>query len=224
MLKTFSDHEFEYFKLCAGGKVPLKGSKAPFPRDASFKVSKSNNLGIDAGYNHLTFVDVDYNNMIQDQHTSFLDKFPDFETRWNTCCVKTPNGFHLYFLHNHNIPGPTQNHATHVDIRHNKNSYVVAPTSVVKDGRSYKILHDFTIKTMPPELEKWILSNLYSTTKEKVLKKQHEERDNKKKGITEESLIVNQVSCWGTLNPLTPNLLETIFNHHLPKDKNNHIY
>jgi hypothetical protein len=112
--------------------------------------------------NGLTVVDVDYKNMVENNAMVFVETFEDFQTRWNTCCVKTPNGYHLYFLKNPNMPNMTANATYFVDIRHGHNtfSHAIAPTSQI-DGKKYHILHDFPIKRMPNELEEWILTHLY---------------------------------------------------------------
>lgn len=175
------------------------------------------NLGVDMDKNSLTVVDVDYGNMIENNAMVFVETFKDFQTRWNTCCVKTPNGYHLYFLKNPNMPNMTANATYFVDIRHGHNtfSHAIAPTSQI-DGKKYHILHDFPIQRMPNELEEWILTHLYKTNKEKVKKDKQEKRIRKENGISEESIIANQENCWGKFYPLSPDLLKSVLNH-LPK-------
>ena len=70
-----------------------------------------------------------------------------------------------------------------VDIRHNKNSYVVAPTLNLKTQR----IQDSTrlyYKKNANELEKWILKNLYTTNKEEIRKEKQEKRICEENGIT----------------------------------------
>ena len=109
----------------------------------------------------ITVIDLDFyskgNKTYEEGSCRFIKAFgKDFVKVFNTFTVRTPNkGYHLYFRYDKDVK-QTANESFKIDVR-SDGGYVVAPGSTI-DGKEYKIINNKTIKTIPADLKKFILS------------------------------------------------------------------
>lgn len=127
------------------------------------------NVGVLTGQrNQITVVDLDFKDIVEDDHI-FIQKYGEkFQKFFNTFTVRTPsNGYHLYFKYDPEIK-QTQNKDVGIDIR-NDGGYVVCPPSSI-NGKAYTVVNDVKLKPIPDEFKEWLMSILYIKQKKEKVK------------------------------------------------------
>ena len=125
---------WKVFPLAQGSKVPREGSKGVHDATTDeqqinewWSMEPSANIGIATGQeSNLIVIDVDGDPGMQSMR-QVVSQLPKEHTR----VIKTPNGYHLYYLYNpsfHTGAG----FMTGLDVR-SDGGYVVAPPSLVSD-------------------------------------------------------------------------------------------
>ena len=129
---------WKVFPLAQGSKVPREGSKGVHDATTDeqqinewWSMEPSANIGIATGQeSNLIVIDVDGDPGMQSMR-QVVPQLPKEHTR----VIKTPNGYHLYYLYNpsfHTGAG----FMTGLDVR-SDGGYVVAPPSLVNDTQYY---------------------------------------------------------------------------------------
>jgi hypothetical protein len=217
---------FDYQK-CMVDKLYFKKNVDYFPHGDMWKkrLNKAlvkTNCGVACGkINNLVVLDLDFYKDGDEEGTIniFNEKFGTDYKVFDTYTVRTGSGgWHLYFKYDPDIK-QTTNAETSVDIR-NDGGYVVSAGThfTTSDGtlKEYKVEHDATIKTIPPELKQWCMDNLYKGTK--VEKKQRNPKVKVHNPITlkEEEKHLDEVDLGVYTFDLSDKEIEDIFCRKIP--------
>lgn len=156
-------------KLCAGKKIPKNAWLDKRNQNKNYKANSSYNIGIICNEDSGIFgVDLDfyskegkepYDPVNNKYHKEFIDKFgEDYETRFNTFTIKTPNGGkHLYFKHEEGLK-QIQSDKYKIDTRGgDTNGYLVGFNSVV-NGKKYEVVLNKEIQPLPKELKDFLFN------------------------------------------------------------------
>lgn len=138
-----------------------------------FKKTPDFNYGIPTGQvNDIIVLDLEFYKLDADGIVAnpFIKLYGEQPT-FNTLTVASPSGgLHYYFKYDEDIK-QISNATLEIDTRC-EGGYIVGPGSKI-NGNEYKIINDTTINTIPNDLKKWMLENLYSKTKKEGINKPH---------------------------------------------------
>lgn len=153
-------------KLSPNDKVPPKNycwSKDDKLIVKNIEPNDEQNVGILTGKNNIMILDIDTRDGGLDAFNEYIREFGNIDTY----CVKTcRNGYHYYFnatsknendneLIQDKITNSTNYRGVGLDIRCGKSGYVVAPGSIVNNGK-YTVYKNMPIIDMPGDLISWL--------------------------------------------------------------------
>jgi hypothetical protein len=147
MTALFLERGWSVLPLQARSKIPatklvpkgyLSASSDPAKIERWFQ-DESLNLGIACIQSGLVVIDIDDDEMLAEATDTYT--------------VKTPRGFHLYYLAESGVTyaGKLRDG---VDVKHK--GYVVAPPSIHPSGESYQLLNDMEPQPLPESIKRQI--------------------------------------------------------------------
>ncbi len=219
---------FDYEKCFGENPIYFKKKIDYFPHQHLWKkrLNKAlvrTNCAVPCGkINNIVVLDLDFYKDGEEEGliNTFNETFGNDYKIFDTYTVRTGSGgWHLYFKYDSDIKQTTSK-TTNVDIRNDGGYVVSAGTHFATDDgtlKMYTVEHDTTIKTIPPELKKWCMDNLYNTEE----KPKRQPRNPKVKvhnpiTLVEEEKHLDEVDLGVYKFDLSDNEIEDIFCKKIP--------
>ena len=222
-----NDNEVNYdYKKCFVDNLYFQKKVDYFPHFDMWKkrLNKAlvnTNCGVACGkINNIIVLDLDfYKDGDEGTINQFNETFGEDYTIFDTYTTRTGSGgWHLYFKYDPDIK-QTTNAETSVDTRSDGGYAVSAGTHFTSSNgtvKKYTVEHDTTIKTMPPELKKWCMDNLYKGTKIDRKKRNPKVKINNPITLKEEEKYLDEVDLGVYHFDLSDDEIEDIFCRKIP--------